>query len=36
VHVLGTRKDDLVLELIRQQGVQPYEGSVRFMEAAHD
>jgi beta-phosphoglucomutase family hydrolase len=34
VHALGTRKNDLVLELIRQQGVEPYEGSVRFAEAA--
>ena len=34
VHALGTRKNDLVLELIRQQGVQPYDGSVRFVEAA--
>ena len=36
VHALGTRKNDLVLELIRQQGVEPYEGSVRFAEAARD
>jgi beta-phosphoglucomutase family hydrolase len=36
VHGLGTRKNDLVLELIRQQGVEPYEGSVRFAEAARD
>src|SRR5919109_2792240 len=36
VHALGTRKNDLVLELIRQQGVDPYEGSVRFAEAARD
>jgi beta-phosphoglucomutase family hydrolase len=36
VHALGTRKNELVLELIRQQGVQPYEGSVRFVEAARD
>ena len=28
VHGLGTRKNDLVLELIHQQGVEPYEGSV--------
>jgi beta-phosphoglucomutase family hydrolase len=34
IHALGTRKNDLVLELIRQQGVEPYEGSVRFAEAA--
>jgi beta-phosphoglucomutase family hydrolase len=36
VHALGTRKNDLVLELIRQQGVEPYQGSVRFAEAARD
>jgi beta-phosphoglucomutase family hydrolase len=36
VHGLGTRKNELVLELIRQQGVEPYEGSVRFVEAARD
>jgi beta-phosphoglucomutase family hydrolase len=36
IHALGTRKNDLVLELIRQQGVDPYEGSVRFVEAARD
>ena len=36
IHALGTRKNDLVLELIRQQGVDPYEGSVRFAEQARD
>ena len=36
IHALGTRKNDLVLELIRQQGVEPYEGSVRFAEAARE
>src|ERR687894_206456 len=36
IHALGTRKNDLVLELIRQQGVEPYQGSVRFVEAARD
>ena len=36
VHALGTRKNDLVLELIREQGVEPYDGSVRFAEAARD
>jgi beta-phosphoglucomutase family hydrolase len=36
VHALGTRKNDLVLELIRRQGVEPYEGSVRFAEASRD
>jgi beta-phosphoglucomutase family hydrolase len=33
IHALGTRKNELVLELIRDQGVEPYEGSVRFVEA---
>jgi beta-phosphoglucomutase family hydrolase len=36
VHALGTRKNDLVLALIREQGVEPYEGSVRFVEAARE
>jgi beta-phosphoglucomutase family hydrolase len=31
---LGNRKNDLVLKLIKEEGVQPYEGSVRFVEAA--
>ncbi|MDQ3855399.1 MAG: hypothetical protein M3281_03290, partial [Chloroflexota bacterium] len=31
---LGSRKNDLVLELIRHQGVEVYDGSVRFVEAA--
>jgi beta-phosphoglucomutase family hydrolase len=34
VHGLGTRKNALVLELIRSRGVEVYEGSVRFVEAA--
>src|SRR3712207_5628879 len=36
IHALGTRKNNLVLELIREQGVEPYEGSVRFAELARD
>src|SRR5919202_5018933 len=36
IHALGTRKNDLVLRLIREQGVEPYEGSVRFAEAARE
>jgi beta-phosphoglucomutase family hydrolase len=36
IHALGTRKNDLVLRLIREQGVEPYEGSVRYVEAARD
>src|SRR3954452_6074282 len=36
IHALGTRKNERVLELIREQGVEPYEGSVRFAEQARD
>jgi beta-phosphoglucomutase family hydrolase len=31
---LGNRKNELVLRLIHDQGVQPYEGSVRYVKAA--
>ena len=33
---LGTRKNELVLDLIRTQGVEPYQGSVRYVDAARD
>ena len=33
---LGNRKNDLVLELIRRDGVQPYEGSVKYLKAAKE
>jgi beta-phosphoglucomutase family hydrolase len=36
IHALGTRKNELVLELIAKQGVEPYEGSVRFVEKARE
>src|SRR3954454_19227812 len=36
IHALGTRKNDRVLELIHEQGVEPYEGSVRFAEQARE
>jgi beta-phosphoglucomutase family hydrolase len=36
VHGLGRRKNDLVLRAIHEDGVEPYEGSVRFARAAHD
>ena len=36
VERLGTRKNELVLDLIRRQGVEPYEGSIRYDEAARD
>src|SRR5205823_330345 len=33
---LGNRKNELVLDLIRTQGVKPYEGSVRYLHAVID
>jgi beta-phosphoglucomutase family hydrolase len=33
---LGDKKNDIVLELIRTQGVEPYEGSVRYLKAARE
>jgi beta-phosphoglucomutase family hydrolase len=36
VYALGNRKNELVLTLIREQGVEPYEGSVRFVHAARE
>jgi beta-phosphoglucomutase family hydrolase len=33
---LGNRKNDLVLELIDKDGVEPYEGSVAFVKAARE
>jgi beta-phosphoglucomutase family hydrolase len=36
LHGLGNRKNELVLALIREQGVEPYEGSVRFVEAVRE
>jgi beta-phosphoglucomutase family hydrolase len=30
---LGNRKNEILLKLIHEQGVQPYEGSVRYVEA---
>ena len=33
---LGNRKNEIVLTMIREQGVEPYEGSVRYVEAARD
>jgi beta-phosphoglucomutase family hydrolase len=34
VRGLGNRKNQIVLQLIHEQGVEPYEGSVRYLEAA--
>ena len=36
VVALGERKNELVLELMRREGVRRYEGSVRFARAARD
>jgi beta-phosphoglucomutase family hydrolase len=36
IHGLGTRKNDLVLRLIDERGVEPYEGSVKFVHKARD
>jgi beta-phosphoglucomutase family hydrolase len=33
---LGNRKNAIVLEMIREHGVEPYEGSVRYVHAARD
>ncbi len=33
---IGNRKNELVLEMIKRDGVQPYEGSVRYVKAARD
>ncbi|HEV3391667.1 MAG TPA: beta-phosphoglucomutase family hydrolase [Solirubrobacteraceae bacterium] len=36
IYGLGVRKNDIVLKLIDDEGVEPYEGSVRYVEAARD
>jgi beta-phosphoglucomutase family hydrolase len=36
VHALGDRKNEIVLRMIREQGVEPYEGSVRYVKAARE
>jgi beta-phosphoglucomutase family hydrolase len=36
VHTLSERKNDLVLKLIHDEGVDPYEGSVAYLKAARD
>lgn len=33
---IGNRKNELVLKLIKEHGVEPYDGSVRFVKAARD
>lgn len=34
IHGIGNDKNQRVLKLIREQGVEPYEGSVRYVQAA--
>jgi beta-phosphoglucomutase family hydrolase len=36
IHGLANAKNELVLRLIRDEGVEPYEGSVRYLKAARD
>lgn len=36
VHGLGRRKNDLVLRVLERDGVEVYEGSVRYVEAVRD
>jgi beta-phosphoglucomutase family hydrolase len=36
IYGLGFRKNDIVLKLIHDEGVEPYEGSVRYVEEARD
>lgn len=36
VHGLGTRKNDIVLDLIARDGVEAYEGSIAYLKAARD
>jgi beta-phosphoglucomutase family hydrolase len=33
---LGNHKNEIVLEMIKRDGVQPYDGSVRYVKAARD
>jgi beta-phosphoglucomutase family hydrolase len=36
VRELGDRKNEIVLKIIHEQGVEPYAGSVRYLHAARD
>ncbi len=36
IHGLGNRKNEIVLKMIREDGVEPYDGSVRYVHAARD
>jgi beta-phosphoglucomutase family hydrolase len=36
VYGLGNRKNEILLKVIKSQGVEPYQGSVRYLHAARD
>jgi beta-phosphoglucomutase family hydrolase len=36
IHGLGNRKNEIFLRRVRQDGVEPYEGSVRYVKAVRD
>lgn len=36
VHAIGSRKNELVLQLFRERPIELYEGSLRYVRAAHD
>jgi len=36
IQTLGNRKNEIVLKLIHDEGVEPYEGSVRYVKAARE
>jgi beta-phosphoglucomutase family hydrolase len=36
IHGLGNRKNEIVLRMIREHGVEPYEGSVRYVRAVRE
>jgi beta-phosphoglucomutase family hydrolase len=36
INGLGNRKTEIVLKMIREDGVEPYDGSVRYVEAVRD
>jgi len=35
IHGLGNRKNDIVLSMMEHDGVEPYEGSLEYVRAAH-
>ena len=36
INGLGNRKNEIVLKMMRENGVEPYDGSVRYVEAARE